>query len=81
MLKTGITTNINGTSYVEENGGEAVSIASMSASIDENGKISESTNIFNENEYEKHKNMVQEDINEFHKLVYNTSEKKLLFIE
>lgn len=77
MLKSGITININGTSYAEEN----ISIASMSASIDENGKISESTNIFNENEYEKYKNMVQEDINEFHKLVYNTSEKKLLFSE
>lgn len=79
MLKTEITTNINGTSYIEENEGEIVPIANMNASIDENGRISESTNIFNEIQYARYKELVQSDIKEFHTLVYEIYEKKSLF--
>ncbi len=71
MLRTTKSIMINGTSVIQGDGEEENQVASMSASIDENGKICTSTNIYNQDVFRENRNTVLSDINEFNERVYS----------
>lgn len=73
MLRTNQIVTINGTSIIVSENGDELSVASMSASIDENGMISTNSNVYNKEAYEEHKEDVVADIQEFNKVVYKVN--------
>lgn len=76
MLRVERTITMNGTSFVNDNslaGQDAeIPVATMTATISENGTISTSSNIYNESLYRQNKDSVLSDINEFSRIVYET---------
>ena len=71
MLKTTTSKNFNGTSIVDDGEMKGVIVASMYASISEDGNININKTITNKEEYNRHKEEVQKDLRDFENFVYS----------
>ena len=71
MLKTTTSKNFNGTSIVDDGEMKGVIVASMYASISEDGNININKTITNKEVYNRHKEEVQKDLLDFENFVYS----------
>lgn len=71
MLKTTTSKNFNGTSIVDDGEMKGVIVASMYASISEDGNININKTITNKEVYNRHKEEVQKDLRDFENFVYS----------
>lgn len=71
MLKTTTSKNLNGTSIVDDGEMKGVIVASMYASISEDGNININKTITNKEVYNRHKEEVQKDLRDFENFVYS----------
>lgn len=71
MLKTTTSKNFNGTSIVDDGDMKGVIVASMYASISEDGNININKTITNKEVYNRHKEEVQKDLRDFENFVYS----------
>ena len=71
MLKTTTSKNLNGTSIVDDGEMKGVIVASMYASISEDGNININKTITNKEVYNRHKEEVQKDLRDFETFVYS----------
>lgn len=71
MLKTTTSKNFNGTSIVDDGEMKGVIVASMYASISEDGNININKTITNKEVYNRHKEEVQKDLQDFENFVYS----------
>ena len=71
MLKTTTSKNLNGTSIVDDGEMKGVIVASMYASISEDGNININKTITNKEVYNHHKEEVQKDLRDFENFVYS----------
>ena len=71
MLKTTTSKNFNGTSIVDDGEMKGVIVASMYASISEDGNININKTITNKEVYNRHKEEVQKDLRDFEIFVYS----------
>lgn len=71
MLKTTTSKNLNGTSTVDDGEMKGVIVASMYASISEDGNININKTITNKEVYNRHKEEVQKDLQDFENFVYS----------
>lgn len=71
MLKTTTSKNFNGTSIVDDGEMKGVIVASMYASISEDGNININKTITNKEVYNRHKEEVQKDLMDFENFVYS----------
>ena len=71
MLKTTTSKNLNGTSIVDDGEMKGVTVASMYASISEDGNININKTITNKEVYNRHKEEVQKDLRDFENFVYS----------
>lgn len=71
MLKTTTSKNLNGTSIVDDGEMKGVIVASMYASISEDGNININKTITNKEVYNRHKEEVQKDLRDFEVFVYS----------
>ena len=71
MLKTTTSKNLNGTSIVDDGEMKGVIVASMYASISEDGNININKTITNKEVYNRHKEEVQKDLHDFENVVYS----------
>lgn len=71
MLKTTTSKNLNGTSIVDDGEMKGVIVASMYASISEDGNININKTITNKEVYNRHKEEVQKDLLDFENFVYS----------
>ena len=71
MLKTTTSKNFNGTSIIDDGEMKGVIVASMYASISEDGNININKTITNKEVYNSHKEEVQKDLRDFENFVYS----------
>ena len=71
MLKTTTSKNFNGTSIIDDGEMKGVIVASMYASISEDGNININKTITNKEVYNRHKEEVQKDLQDFENFVYS----------
>ena len=71
MLKTTTSKNFNGTSIVDDGEMKGVIVASMYASISEDGNININKTITNKEVYNRHKEEVHKDLRDFENFVYS----------
>ena len=71
MLKTTTSKNLNGTSIVDDGEMKGAIVASMYASISEDGNININKTITNKEVYNRHKEEVQKDLRDFENFVYS----------
>ena len=71
MLKTTTSKNFNETSTVDDGEMKGVIVASMYASISEDGNININKTITNKEVYNRHKEEVQKDLRDFENFVYS----------
>lgn len=71
MLKTTTSKNFNGTSTVDDGEMKGVIVASMYATISEDGNININKAITNKEVYNRHKEEVQKDLRDFENFVYS----------
>lgn len=71
MLKTTTSKNFNGTSAVDDGEMKGIIVASMYASISEDGNININKTITNKEVYNRHKEEVQKDLRDFENFVYS----------
>ena len=71
MLRTTTSKNFNGTSIVDDGEMKGVIVASMYASISEDGNININKTITNKEVYNRHKEEVQKDLRDFENFVYS----------
>ena len=71
MLQTTTSKNLNGTSIVDDGEMKGVIVASMYASISEDGNININKTITNKEVYNRHKEEVQKDLRDFENFVYS----------
>ena len=71
MLKTTTSKNFNGTSIIDDGEMKGVIVASMYASISEDGNININKTITNKEVYNRHKEEVQKDLMDFENFVYS----------
>lgn len=71
MLKTTTSKNFNGTSIIDDGEMKGVIVASMYASISEDGNININKTITNKEVYNRHKEEVQKDLRDFENFVYS----------
>ena len=71
MLKTTTSKNFNGTSIVDDGEMKGVIVASMYASISDDGNININKTITNKEVYNRHKEEVQKDLRDFENFVYS----------
>ena len=71
MLKTTTSKNFNGTSIIDDGEMKGVIVASMYASISEDGNININKTITNKEVYNCHKEEVQKDLRDFENFVYS----------
>ena len=71
MLKTTTSKNFNGTSIIDDGEMKGVIVASMYASISEDGNININKTITNKEVYNRHKEEVQKDLLDFENFVYS----------
>ena len=71
MVRTTTSQSFNGTSMVNDVSGNPIMVASMYATINEEGNVNINKTITNQDVYKKNKTEIQKDFDDFENLVYS----------
>ena len=71
MLRTTTSKSFNGTSTINDASGSPIMVASMYATINEDGNVNINKTITNQDAYKQNKVEIQKDFDDFENLVYN----------